>query len=240
MTASEPAVAVPIIDLRSEQQPDDGRTKLRNGRTVMRDPVGITGVVLHQTACVFDVSDRAVARAGGDRRLALGRRVVRGVGMSPGVPAHAIAMREGFVVRAFDLAAYCYHAHGLNSFTLGLEIEGLYSGLLDDPATLPNEQRITTPGRIGVRDDFDALTIAAAKAALRFLVEQGRREGMPLAFLYAHRQSSSTRRADPGAEIWSVLEPYAISLGLEPRWTYVTGDGRPVPREWSARGLGRY
>ncbi len=230
---------IPILDLRQEQEPDDRRTRVRRGRTVMRDPSTITGIVLHQTACRYGVTRKALERAGRDRRLALARRVVHGVGKNPGVPAHAIAMREGFVVWPFDLRAYCYHAHALNASTLGLEVEGLYSGLLDDPSSIPDEARRTTPGG-SEPDELDELTIATARAALRFLVERGRQEGMPLEFVYAHRQSRGDRRADPGEAIWQVMEQAARALGLRADHRSTWTSGRPIPRAWSSAAAAPY
>lgn len=231
--------ATTVLDMRSEQDPADSRTRLRRGRTVQRDPPTITGVVLHQTAVLYGVTRAMLRKAAGNRQLALARRIVKGVGANPGVPAHAIAMRDGFVIRAFDLTAYCYHANELNASTLGLEVEGRYSGLLDDPDTLPDEARRTMPGR-GEPDVLDDVVLETARAALRFLVTQGLSEGMPLAHLYAHRQSSRTRRADPGEGLWRALEPTARELGLAPDYALVVGDGRPVPTQWAEGGVGRY
>ncbi len=206
---------VDLIDARAMQDVADGRTLVRKGKTFQRDPSTIDGIVLHQTGVNY----------GNWPRERLVRRVIKGAGSSPGVPAHAIAM-NGFFVQAFDLTAYCYHANTLNGPTLGLEIEGRLPGL---ESARTKAHTVLTPARID-----------AAQAALVFLLEEGRKLGMPLKYLYAHRQSSKDRQADPGEALWKLLEPVAMEHGLfvRPKWTI--GGGRPIPAAWSELGDAEY
>jgi len=216
------------LDLRRTALPDDvvrARYKHRGGVIVMRDPKTITGIVVHQTACTFGPSDDA------DRRH---RRAQR-------IPAHATAFRDGTFVTPCDLPAYAQHGHRLNGRSLGLEIEGRYSGEVDDPATAPREDLGSTWG--GPPDVVTDLVVECARVALKWLVDEGRRLGCPIKFVWAHRQSSATRRSDPGAELWRrVVLLYAIpALGLEAQPGLVVGDGRPIPRSWDlGSGVGRY
>lgn len=186
-----------------------------------RDPKRIDGIVLHQTACSFGPSDDANAR----HRRALG------------VACHALAFRDGAVVLANPLRWTVLHGNGLNDRSLGLEVEGLYSGLEDDPSTLPDEAARSTWG--GRPDVVSELLVAAGRRALRELVERGRAEGMPIRYVWAHRQSSRTRRSDPGAVLWRrlIVEYAQPVLGLVAQPSMVlqsksSGPGRPIPAAW--------
>ncbi len=55
---------------------------------------------------------------------------------------------------------------------------------------------------------------------------------MPLERVLAHRQSSASRRSDPGEGIWRLLEPVARELGLDPAFDWTVADGRPIPEAW--------
>lgn len=227
-------VKKPFYDLRREQDfvyPGGKRkVKLRGGKPAMRKPERINGIVVHQTACVFGVSKRLLKRSGGNADLAVARRGLE-------VACHALAFRRGFFMASHDLALHVNHANGLNSRTLGLEIEGFYPGLEKERRKARGSDRKLTK--------LNEQTIETGRAALRWLVEEGRAAGMPIRYLYAHRQSSPTRRADPGEELWRAIAPWAVeNLELELRHdqTLATkkGDGRPVPKAWDSDGVGRY
>lgn len=204
-----------VVDMRHTAPAKIPRSKVVGGRTVMRDPSTVTGIVLHQMGVELGVGPYRLRQAGGDPELA---QMLR----ARDIPAHASTLIEGWVVAPHPLAAYLWHANGLNATTLGLEVEGLYDGR-KGPRRPSLETRMAT------------------RRALRWLVEQGRAEGMPLRWLWAHRQSSKKRRADPGAALWEVAVNEAYSLGLETRPTDTVGDGRPIPVEWDpAHGVGRY
>lgn len=205
-----------VVDMRHTAPRRIPRSLVVRGATVMREPSTITGVVIHQMGVELGVGPRRLLEAGGDADLA---QMLR----ARDIPAHASVYREGWVVAPHPLAAYLHHANGLNATTLGLEVEGLYDGL-----------------STGDRQP-DQLTIDTARRALRWLVDTARAEGMPLEWLWAHRQSKRTRRADPGAGLWAALATYANEeLGLVTRPDMVVGDGRPIPTEWDPRSVGRY
>lgn len=201
-----------ILDLRHEQKPGGPDPKCgrldKSGRLVMRDPSTVLGICVHQTAVTFGASPSAVLAAKGDRDLARHRRAL-------GVHAHCTAFADGTGVLAYPLAAYVFHGNGLNAESIGLEIEGAYSG-----ATALGE----------VPDG----AVNAARELLVRILDEGRKAGMPLRYVWAHRQSSPSRRGDPGAELWRrVVLEYAVPvLGLEMQPTRTWGDGRPIPREW--------
>lgn len=216
-----------LIDWRARQPNPPplvrGRRKhlLVRGRVFERDPADVDSITVHQTACVFG------ARPGRDRHE-----------RAFGVACHALAFADGAAVLPNPLRWHVHHGNGLNPRALGLEIEGRFPGLIGNPRTLANRRSIETP----ITDTL----IAAAIEALTALVTLGRAEGMPIRYVHAHRQSSPSRRSDPGEEIWRrvVLEHGVRVLGLETQPALVLearkGPGRPIPLEWDPAGVGRY
>ena len=222
-----------IIDLTSLQHNPpavSGKHKLaKNGKVVIRRPEAITGIVIHQTAVWYGVTPAQIRNAGGDRTHA---RNLRGLNIA----CHAIAWADGTSCLVNPLRWHVNHGNGFNANTLGLEIEGVYRGT--DEQSLRGDAQVFSP-----------TALRAAKEALRYLVAEGRRQGMRIDYVYAHRQASGTRRADPGEEIWRklVLE-YAVpklhlstqpALVVPPSTSSVTR-GRPVPLDWDPAGVGRY
>jgi len=196
-----------------------------NGKVVVRDPSTVRGIMLHQTACWFGVSQAQIDAAGGDKHLALHKR-------SLNVACHLIAFDGrgaqidcGHAVWPNPLEWYVYQANTANSISCGVECEGEYPGVVSPGCTMPSDR-----------------LIQASRDAVRFLVEQGRSQGMPLEFIWAHRQSSATRRGDPGEALWKeVVLAYAVPvLGLRTEPARVWGDGRPIPLAWDPNGVGPY
>lgn len=225
---------VQIVDLRDEQPnpplPVNGKVKwkIQRGKVVERDPTIIDGITVHQTAVRFSVGAPAIKAAGGDRQLALARR-------SKGVACHTMAFADGFVAVPNPLTWYVYHGNGFNAKTLGIEIDGDFVGLMNDPTTAYRKK--TNP---------DVLTPelrAAACRGIKFLVDEGRKQGMPIKYIYAHRQSSPTRRSDPGEQIWwEVVIQYAVKeLGLEMKPGLIQDKGYNIPKQWDPEnGVGDY
>ncbi len=219
-----------FYDLRDEQDFDyphgKRKVRVRGGKVAHRRPEDVTGIVLHQTAVAFGVSPRQVEASHGDERLALARR-----GLD--VACHAIAFRRGLYVATHPLTTWVNHGNAYNGSTLGLEVDGRYPGLESQPGR-------TTWG--GDPTTLTEQTIETARAALRWLVDTGRAEGMPIEWIYAHRQSSANRRSDPGEGLWrEVVLNFAVpELGLKTKPGEYVGDGRPVPREWDPRGSVSY
>lgn len=240
---SEHQEAPSFYDLRAEQdyRYPNGKHKVKlasgpnavNPVPVMRKPEDIDTIVIHQTACEFGVSAQAIKLAGGDRDLAKARRALD-------VACHALAFRQGFFVAAHPLLAYVYHGNRLNDRSLGIEIEGRYPGLVDDPNTLPREDLDTTYG--GHPTELTETTIVTANAALTWLVEEASEHGINIKYIMAHRQSSDDRRSDPGEEIWKqvVLEFATRVLGLETKPENTWREGRSIPLAWDPDGKGKY
>jgi peptidoglycan hydrolase-like protein with peptidoglycan-binding domain len=219
---------VKVVDLTSKQTnppADQSKWKVSNGKVVVRDAASVSGIMLHQTGVWYGVSSAQVAAAGGDRHAALHNRGLN-------IACHAVAfdgkdagLECGHGVATAPLKWYCYQANTANSESLGLEVEGVYPGLVTPGCTMPSER-----------------VINAARDAVRYMVEQGRREGMPLRYIWAHRQSSAMRRSDPGEALWKrVALEYAVAvLGLETQPSRTWGDGRPIPVEWQPGGVGPF
>lgn len=226
-----------FYDLRAEQDfaypGGKKKARIRRGQPVRRDPKKVDGIVIHQTAVEFGVSAGQVRRSGGDRELALARR-----GLD--VACHAIAFRSGIYVAGHDLEIHVNHGNALNATTLGLEIDGRYPGLEDDPDTVAREDISTTWG--GKPTELVERTIATGRAALRYLVDEGRALGMPIRKIYAHRQSSLTRRSDPGQGIWRevVLDFGVPELGLTVYPSVIVRQGYKIPAIWDPDGVGDY
>lgn len=223
-----PLWAPRILDLRDEQTnpPRSLRgaaiSSVRRGKVLTRPPSAVDGVCLHQTAVSYGGQGR-------DRY----RRALH-------VATHALAFKDGVGVLSAPPAWWMSGAGPLNRRGVHLEVEGLYSGLLDDPTTAPREDLETTwQGR--EPDELTETTIETARATLRALVEDTREWGADLRYLYAHRQSSATRRSDPGEALWRALVPWAErELGLVARTGFTLGNGRPIPKAWDERGVVAY
>lgn len=234
--AGEIAVGM-CFDLRREQDyvyPNGkNKCKMRGRRPVMRKPAEIDTLVIHQTACEFGVSRRAVRAAGGDVELARARRALD-------VACHVMSYRRGYFVASHPFRAYVNGAGRLNPRAVHLEVEGRYPGLLDDPETLPREDLQTTWG--GAPSEFTGDTYEGACAAVDFMVRQCAAEGIKLKYVAPHRISSDKRRSDPGEEIWrSVALGYAYEKhGLKPQRESRWNQGRPVPVAWDPDGIGEY
>lgn len=211
-----------LIDLTAEQPNPPGFTppkhRIQQGKVVWRSSSTIIGIVVHQTACLFGASPAAIQQAGGDKLLATYRRAL-------GVAANVTAFRTGKAVYANPLNWYVYNANLFNAYIVSLEIEGVYPGLWKRGSDL-----------------FTGEIEQAARTGLAFLVEQGRAKGMPIKYIWAHRQSSADRRSDPGEEIWRklVLDFAVPQLGLVVDTKKVVGDGRPVPQDWDPNGVGKF
>ena len=217
---------VEVIDLK--HRPFSERIarkyKRRYGEPIVRDVSDVTGITIHQTAVKYSIRDYQIQAAGGDEKMAFAYRALK-------VACHVMAFHDGFVVWTNPLDWYVHHGNGFNSYELGLEIDGNYPGLVGGQTWNKRTPTKTT----------DA-SIRAACAALELMVREGRKMGMPIEYIHAHRQSSATRRSDPGEELWNevVLEFAVPVLGLKTDPSKVLRDGRPIPKSWDADGVGKY
>jgi len=172
----------------------------------------VTGVCLHQTACQ------------------LGERVER----YDTVGAHFAVTRAGKVIWLHDLDRKVMHGNGWNNSTVGIEIDGLYAGVEGDPSTVWDDP--STPSR----EKGMALTPETVKATLGLVRWIKQQLGPQMHAIVAHRQSSDTRRNDPGSAIWqSIAVRLHTELGCSDGGIgFKLGDGYPIPAAWDSRCVG--
>lgn len=221
-----------LYDLRGERVAVRPKVRLANGKPVKTKPK--TGLMLHQTAVEFGVTKNQIRAAKGDEDLALARRALNIA--TPATIFTTPDMRVLLVLSGpFDW--HMNHGNGANGETLGVEIAGRFEGLLGDRSTLwcPDGRGTCLPTR--VTDDV----VRGWRSALAHVVELARGEGHPLVDLFGHRQSSETRRSDPGEFLWEqVAIPLADEVGLKIHPDRVWGSGRPLPQQWDPLASAKY
>ncbi len=174
----------------------------------------ITGVTLHQTACIF------------------GERPQRWNSVS----AHLGVTRAGQALWMHDFEKIVWHANGFNASTIGIEMEGTYAGVEGDdrtfwrPADEPDRQPQTPTAEL----------VESAKATIRWVCREVARHGGRVEKLVAHRQASDQRQSDPGSALWQrVAMPLHTELGLtDGGLAYKVGRGYAIPERWDASRVG--
>lgn len=185
------------------------REDVRKKRGRRRKWPKITGICLHQTAVV------------------IGERPGRWASLG----AHLGITRSGKIIWVHDFNQIVYHGNRWNAGTVGIEIDGGYEGVDGDPKTFWGGGPLKSPTKL--TDE----TVAASCAAIRWVCEFIGRHGGAVSKIVAHRQSSMSRRNDPGEAIWRrVALPMVKELGFD-REKYDGGPGfeiggRPVPGAW--------
>jgi hypothetical protein len=168
----------------------------------------ITGITLHQTACVL-----------GEKPARWGT-----------VGAHIGITRAGKVIWMHDFDRVVIHGNGFNSSTIGIEMDGTYAGVEGDDKTfwLPKDD----PKRKAQSPTPEL--IKAAKATVRWICGEVERHGGDVQMLVAHRQASKDRQSDPGSALWqNVAMPLHTELGLNDGGPgYKIGDGFAIPERW--------
>ena len=209
-----------VYDWRDKQQPggpDPKCGRIVRGKLEIRAPTQIDSIALHQTGCWLGVSTMQRLSAGGDEALARRRRAMR-------IHAHATTLRDGSTVVAYPLRAYVWHGNGANERSIGLEVEGLYTGHAG-----------------GSNDEPTQAVVDGARAALAWLVDAAKAEGVTIRHVLAHRQYSASRRADPGWSLWQGVALWAeTALGLTTLPDVTDRDGKPIPKAWDARQVEPY
>jgi peptidoglycan hydrolase-like protein with peptidoglycan-binding domain len=191
-----------IIDITETHPPPRNATKWR------RKASDITSIVLHQTGCEMPQSPLGWAR----------------------VNAHYGITLEGVPVRLNPISMMIWHAQRLSGRSVGIEIEGNYPGVQDEPLSL------WTPG--GGPHVLNERMITAARVILDDILQQ-----TAIHHVYAHRQSSKNRRACPGEAIWrQIAIPMRKRLGCNPHdLSQRFGDeAREIPNEWDPQAVREY
>jgi N-acetyl-anhydromuramyl-L-alanine amidase AmpD len=169
----------------------------------------VTGICLHQTACV------------------LGERVERW----DTVGAHFGVLRSGAIVWLHDFDRVVAHGNGWNAGTVGIEVDGLFAGVECDSSTVWNDPSTKVRER-GMRPTPEQLD------SLEWLIAWCVQTRPTIRALVAHRQSSKDRRNDPGQAIWQATRLVAAELGLGDGGQGFEIGGRPIPEEWDSRYRG--
>lgn len=188
-----------FVDIRD----DHPRPRLYSARRSPRK--GITGVTLHQTGCEMP------------RNPLNWRRLNAHIGLT----------QEGQIVIVNDPRDFIWHAQKLSYHTIGIEIEGNYPGLMDDPKTLWKGG--------GGPHRLNPEMLTALDHLRDYLITWFATENQEWKYIHAHRQSAHSRIADPGEEIWkAVAIPWMEATGATDGGPgFYVGKGRPVPQQWS-------
>lgn len=180
----------------------------------LRRWVDVTGICLHQTACV------------------LGERPARW----DSVGCHVGVTRGGQVMWLHDFTKRVVHGNAWNTRTVGIELDGLYAGVEGRPDTVWDDP--STQVRETGMAPTEAL-IDSAKAVVRWVCETVAAHGGKVINLVAHRQSSRSRRNDPGSALWqSVALPLMDELGLNDGGPRYAVGGYPIPEDWDSTRTG--
>lgn len=174
----------------------------------------IIGVTLHQTGCNMPADPQKWRN----------------------LNAHYGITKEGVIVWANDETDMIWHGNNLSQATIGVEIEGNFEGVSGLPATL---------WKGGGPACY--LTDAQLMASGSLFVHLSNRfvENDSLwRKVYAHRQSSGTRRGDPGSEIWQKIAlPWIQGLAMpsmDGGPEFHLDSGKPIPDSWDSSRIARF
>ncbi len=233
MTDDEP-IAVRLTEIQQEDPPPpdvfeesmvDRRPHAQPSLTTWQRPWSrVTGICLHQTACEMGERDSRYDK----------------------LNVHFVVCRSGKVLRLHDLTTGLAAANGWNNQTVSIEIDGLYAGVEDDPATVNvNEAMRSTwdDPSTPFREQPQRVTPEAMESArmlVRWIVGEVALHGGRVGVLVAHRQSSGSRQSDPGEAIWKAVALHMhAELGLHDGGVgFKLDDGRPIPDAWSGQANG--
>ncbi len=212
-----------LIDRRRFHSPlVKAHDRLVNYTPAPRPWTEVKGITLHQTACN------------------LGERVER----YDTIGSHFAVLRSGRILRMCDENRIVYHGNGWNAQCVGIEVDGLYAGIEDDPDTALDEAMRTTwdDPSTPTREKPQQVTPQAMRATrelVRWICWNVYRHGGAVHVLGAHRQASLNRRNDPGEGIWrAVALPLHVELGLEDGGVGFKIGGYAIPEAWDSRCKG--
>ncbi|WP_285412927.1 N-acetylmuramoyl-L-alanine amidase [Variovorax sp. efr-133-TYG-130] len=199
-----------IIDERAKH-PHSGRSVSMPYRTWSN----VTAIVLHQTATKM-----------GEKASAWHR-----------VPIHFGVTRAGKIYQLYELTEVCNHAGNFNRSSVGIEIDGWFSGIEGQFDTL------WQPGGPGPKRqpmDLPAVQAEAVKTAVRWIVDAVAANGGKITHIHPHRQASSARQSDPGSLIWKTVGLWAkMTFNLDDGGkNFTVGDGLKIPEAWDSQYVG--
>jgi N-acetyl-anhydromuramyl-L-alanine amidase AmpD len=194
--------------------------KPQKRRAVPGVKTGITGIEFHQTAADMGVKPE---------RYDAGS-------------IHYYVLRNGVVTWHCDEDRVLFGGNGGNDRCIQIEVVGRYSGLLDNPNTMPNEANNTTWNDPTTKEKElpQDLTIDAA-FSLRMLVRYLCDKFPSIKYFLSHRNFSKDRQADPGQAIWEQVVGLRRELGRSSGGKGFVAGGYPNPSAWdAAEGRGSY
>lgn len=153
-----------------------------------------------------------------------------------GVHCHVGVLRNGSIYYVNDLNEAIVHGNLFNASEVGIEINGQFEGVEDDPTTFWKPSPTAQPQKPSNQQ------IEAARAAVKWICDEVASHGGRIRNIHAHRQSSKDRRGDPGSRIWRDVGIWAQnSLGLSDGGEgFKVGSGRPIPQKWDPRYSSAY
>lgn len=208
VSARERASLLPgnFYDIRETADPTKRRRR--------RDWSEVKGICLHQTAVI------------------LGENVPRWETLG----AHIGITRSGKVIWCHDFDWKVWHANGFNNQTVGIEIDGMYSGIEG------NERTFWKPYPGAEPQTLTHEAAEAARSTIRWVMRYVAMRGGKVDVLVAHRQATKKRRADPGEAIWkSVALPFLSAKNAKLRDGgpgFQIDDGLPIPEAWDPDRVG--
>lgn len=187
-----------------------GRDKDEGPRPI----TAVKGPCLHQTACYLS-SSKDISRC--DR-----------------VGAHFVVYPDGTVFWLHDVTRKISHGNEWNSQTYGIEIDGLFAGVEGVAATVWDDPKTPYKEKAG---SITEAQIISTRQLIRWQHFEIARAGGHETVIVAHRQSSGSRRNDPGSKPWQEIAlPMLKELGLGdggPGFALVgKNGGYPIPEEW--------
>jgi hypothetical protein len=174
----------------------------------------LRGIMLHQTGCWMPEDPSVWAR----------------------INAHCGVTREGDIILMFPFEMLIWHGNGLTRPTIGVEIAGLFPGIKGKKNTYWPPMAET--------HEFTDKQKKATDILMSIIQDEFEKNGGTWEVIYAHRQSSNMRMADPGDEIWKKIAiPWMDKLNLHcggiavlgsvtDGAKYCVGNGMPIPQEW--------
>lgn len=186
-----------------------------------RDISQLAGLTLHQTACRLSLS------------------------ALPKVPADYVVKLDGSIYCLRPMEEWCWHAQGLSKTTLGVEIECRVPGLIGDASTFWRSTKEIALGKkmIDVQIKPTEEQLNSARKLCGFLLSNiAERQGLPIEgrlAIYAHRQAHSSRRSDPGQQLWAEIAERVSDVGRTRCVdTFVYKTGKALPDQWTGRNNG--
>jgi hypothetical protein len=210
-----PATGCMVQDLRAEVRKLGAQSVTKEGRTFTkrvdrlspRRAATVDSIVLHHMAYNIGNDVKSYLRVG----------------------AHYIVTADGQVAQLYPDLDFLNAANGFNHRSISIEFAGNF----------PTERYHWWAGRDNsvppkrLHPDRCYLTPAQIRAG-RCLLATLKARHPGIKYLYAHRQSSKDREADPGPDVWFQVGQWALAtLALDdarPRLS--VGDGQPIPASW--------